>query len=50
MKNELLQKDLNKILEWSERLEIEFNAIKCQVMRMGKSCRRQTRNCIIGNE
>ncbi len=33
----MLQEDLNKILEWSHRWEMEFNPEKCKVMEFGKS-------------
>ena len=35
MKTELLQRDVNKIPEWSQSLEMEFNAKKYKVMEMG---------------
>ena len=35
-----LQKDIDKIHEWSLKWKLEFNAKKCHVMEMGKSKRR----------
>ena len=37
-----LQRDIDKIWEWSKKWKMEFNAKKCHVMEMGKSCRRPT--------
>ncbi len=34
---EALQKDLDKIWEWSKKWEMEFNVNECHVMEMGKS-------------
>ena len=39
---ELLQRDLDKIFECSQRWEMEFNAKKNIVMEMGKSSKRRT--------
>ena len=36
----MLQDDLNKIFEWSQRWEMEFNIGKCKVLRIGKSTKR----------
>ena len=35
-----LQKDLDKMYEWSGKWKLEFNAQKCHVLEMGKSKRR----------
>ena len=32
-----LQRDIDKIHEWSKRWKLEFNAKKCHVMEIGKS-------------
>ena len=37
-----LQRDIDKIHEWSKRWKLEFNAKKCHVMEMGKSKTRPT--------
>ena len=37
---EELQRDIDKIYEWSKRWKLEFNTKKCHVMEMGKSKRR----------
>lgn len=36
---EELQRDIDKIYDWSQRWMLEFNAKKCYVMEMGKNKR-----------
>ena len=45
-----LQEDLNKIYEWSQCWEMEFNAKKCHVVEMGKSIRRPTGTYTMGED
>ena len=47
---ESLQEDLNKILEWSIKWEMEFNVNKCHVMEMGISEKRPTWKYKMGEE
>ena len=35
-----LERDIDKIYEWSNRWNVDFNAKKCHVMEVGKSIRR----------
>ena len=46
---ELLQKNLDKISEWSQRLDMEFNAKIYRLMETGKSSRRKTGNYVMDN-
>ena len=46
---EMLQKDLDNILEWSHKWEMEFNVKKCKVMEFGKGRNRTTSNYCLGN-
>ena len=46
----LLQRDLDKIWEWSQKWEMEFNVKKCSVMEFGKSKHRITRDYKMGND
>ncbi len=45
-----LQRDIDKIWEWSKKWKLEFNAKKCHVMEMGKSKRRPTFDYKMGRE
>ena len=45
-----LQRDIDKIYEWSKRWKLEFNAKKCHVMEMGKSQTRPTWEYKMGEE
>ena len=45
-----LQRDIDKIHEWSKRWKLEFNAKKCHVMEMGKSKTRPTWEYKMGEE
>ena len=45
-----LQKDLDKIYEWSQMWKLEFNTKKCHVLEMGKSARRPAWNYKMGEE
>ena len=45
-----LQKDLDKVHDWSLLWEMEFNTRKCHVLEMGKSKNRPTRTYRIGRE
>ena len=36
----MLQDDLNKIFEWSQRWDMEFNTGKCKVLRISKRTKR----------
>lgn len=45
-----LQRDINKNYDWSQGWKSEFNAKKCHVLEMGKSSRRPTYNCKMGQE
>ena len=45
-----LQRDLDKVYEWSQTWEMEFNAKKCHVMELGKSKNRPTKSYKMGNE
>ena len=45
-----IQRDIDKIHEWSKRWKLEFNAKKCHVMEMGKSKTRPTWEYKMGEE
>ena len=45
-----LQRDIDKIHEWSKRWKLEFNAKKCHVMEMRKSKTRPTWEYKMGDE
>ena len=45
-----VQRDIDKIHEWSKRWKLEFNAKKCHVMEMGKSKTRPTGEYKVGEE
>ena len=45
-----LQRDIDKIYEWSQKWKLEFNAEKCHVMEMGKSKRRPVWDYKMGQE
>ena len=45
-----LQRDIDKIYEWSKRWKLEFNAKKCHVMELGKSKRRPEWEYKMGEE
>ena len=47
---EELQKDIDKIYEWSLKWKLEFNAKKCHVMELGKSRRRPIWEYKMGKE
>ncbi len=47
---EILQKDLNKIWDWSKKWEMEFNVKKCHVMEMRKSEKRSSWTYKMGDE
>ena len=47
---EILQRDLDKILRWSKKWEMEFNTKKCKVMEFGISAKRPTSDYFMGNE
>ena len=47
---EELQKDLNKIFEWSKLWEMEFNTRKCHLLEMGTSGKRPTWTYKMGND
>ena len=47
---ELLQKDLDKISEWSTKWDLEFNTTKCRVMEFGKNSKRHIGSYTIGTE
>ena len=47
--NEILQRDLDKIWNWSQTWEMEFNIKKCSVLEFGKS-RRITNDYKLGND
>ena len=45
-----LQRDLDRVYEWSQTWEMEFNAKKCHVMELGRSKNRPTKLYKMGNE
>ena len=45
-----LQRDIDKIHEWSQRWKLEFNAKKCRVLEIGKSRRRPSWDYRMGGE
>ena len=45
----VLQKDLDKINEWSQKWEMEFNSSKCKIMEFGKSKYRPRQVYTMGN-
>ena len=45
-----LQRDLDMVYDWSQDWEMEFNAKKCHVMKLGKSKNRPTNSYKMGNE
>ncbi|MCD9088855.1 reverse transcriptase domain-containing protein, partial [Stenotrophomonas sp. SY1] len=47
---ESLQRDLNKVQEWSRKWEMEFNTKKCSIMEFGKSKNRITGAYKLGEE
>lgn len=47
---EELQRDIDKVWEWSNRWQMEFNSGKCKKMEFGKSNRRCIYNYKMGNE
>ncbi len=47
---EILQKDLNRIWDWSKKWEMEFNVKICHVMELGKSEKRPSWTYKMGNE
>lgn len=46
----LLQRDLERIWEWSQKWEMDFNVKKCSVMEFGKSKKRITWEYKMGND
>ena len=45
-----LQRDIDKIWEWSKKWKLEFNAKKCHVMEIGRSNRRPTLDYKMGKD